>query len=1058
MNTSQLYGKKNVVLALSILVWWISNFIAGISSNSLLRREDQLDTSSWFGIVRDFQWLELTFLEHLLSAIVSGVWIKVILRKSLWPTTGTPWSIILLVVISNVVGTIGTNLAYAIVGFNVAQVTKSFEPLFMFCFFMLFYPNNSVLSVSKLFALVIMIIGVSLLVALDSTFLIHGLLIVLFSNIAFPIRNIYLKKLYKESDSAFQKYAFLSWYGLLILTPIMITKIVFVQSIVLSKYWSQSVFTSLLHCTYNLASIHVLNSFTPLTHSVLNLLKRGFVLIANQFFIPLPLSWKIMLGLGVVCIGLFIYLYGNAKERKYTILLLAFLFIVISFGWFLLKQPTAKQRITTVTPTVVRSAWVYDRPISKRILANLETLSQHSSLLVYCGTSHCMKAIEGLSNDKISARFLLAHDLVKGMPLEKWLSKHSLYKVLSQKLFEDHLQEVVKLSILWKYGGVFIAPNVQLEDISNNAIFKCTNKPWITLPSKNDDIQTFKLACFPKNHSFIKKMSALIVSEYFKGYKQVPTTTVNSTTLNMYVEQTGVPIITLYYGLLSLETDQLWNHHYGTLSYVTRNKQVPDTNVGDEIQGFPGLQYLPFLDNFVDRDNITSCKSEQIVTTFFNAWWASRHAKWPPPPNIDPILFSIHIGIPMQPQWKSDPDYLKKRAPIGCRDYGTVTFLSNLGVPAYFSGCMTLMLQWKSSDRTDKIYIADVKEEYFKMLPEKIQENGIRVKHFMTSDGRYSNEGRFVEAFKMIDQYSKAKLVITQRIHCALPCVAMGVPVIFINSAKMPGGGGTTKVASDRTIGLTSMFHTFDTYKMTKKDGQKLFSKFPWSDPPPNPDMATMMRLRTTFWYEIRQRVPLYDAARKFGLIPMSPPSRCEDRLQFHLHFRHNDSDFTWRNHRSIESIFRHHPCADVLVHSNTLSNKRFDVFRESGYLINIAQYNFNSLFDTTLGKQSFTLSDSLIKYENFIPAFVLYKWGGIYMDLDVIITRSLDSLSSNFVVLEDQNDISLLFMGFEKRSNCLKKVISTFTSNFDHQKNLSNYFAQKNLFADNGVNFLKTR
>ncbi|WP_264821067.1 polysaccharide pyruvyl transferase family protein [Acinetobacter schindleri] len=33
----------------------------------------------------------------------------------------------------------------------------------------------------------------------------------------------------------------------------------------------------------------------------------------------------------------------------------------------------------------------------------------------------------------------------------------------------------------------------------------------------------------------------------------------------------------------------------------------------------------------------------------------------------------------------------------------------------------------------------------------------------------------------MLEKYSTAKLVITSRIHCALPCLAMGTPVIYIN-------------------------------------------------------------------------------------------------------------------------------------------------------------------------------------------------------------------------------------------------------------------------------------
>ena len=69
---------------------------------------------------------------------------------------------------------------------------------------------------------------------------------------------------------------------------------------------------------------------------------------------------------------------------------------------------------------------------------------------------------------------------------------------------------------------------------------------------------------------------------------------------------------------------------------------------------------------------------------------------------------------------------------------------------------------------------------------------------------------RFSAAFELLESYSLAKVVITQRIHTALPCVAMGVPVIFINAKDMPGGGGNNKGQSSRVAGLTDLFHTID--------------------------------------------------------------------------------------------------------------------------------------------------------------------------------------------------------------------------------------------------------
>jgi hypothetical protein len=51
---------------------------------------------------------------------------------------------------------------------------------------------------------------------------------------------------------------------------------------------------------------------------------------------------------------------------------------------------------------------------------------------------------------------------------------------------------------------------------------------------------------------------------------------------------------------------------------------------------------------------------------------------------------------------------------------------------------------------------------------------------------------------------SSAKLVVTSRIHTALPCLAMGTPVIFIN------GGFKNKLDNCRFDGLLEFFNRID--------------------------------------------------------------------------------------------------------------------------------------------------------------------------------------------------------------------------------------------------------
>ena len=89
-----------------------------------------------------------------------------------------------------------------------------------------------------------------------------------------------------------------------------------------------------------------------------------------------------------------------------------------------------------------------------------------------------------------------------------------------------------------------------------------------------------------------------------------------------------------------------------------------------------------------------------------------------------------------------------------------------------------------------------------------------------------------------------------------LPCIGMGTPVIFINSPSMPGGGGSNDTASSRVTGLTELFHTVNLYTVTDevKEAREWLTNFPWENPPPNPNINLMMRLRATFWNVISSK------------------------------------------------------------------------------------------------------------------------------------------------------------------------------------------------------------
>ena len=708
----------------------------------------------------------------------------------------------------------------------------------------------------------------------------------------------------------------------------------------------------------------------------------------------------------------------------------------------------------------ISSAWVFDKPIPNSIVTNIASLSKHNPdipIHVYCGTSQCVQQVSKLKNENIVTEFLVVTHVVKDTPLSNWLAHHAFNKVLARKEFETHLKEAVRLGILWNYGGYYVDPSTVTKSLS--ALCKRDNNAFMS-EKFNNGVSTFlDISYFPKNHPFIGGLAKLFVHEY-------PTTVSKNTVFHFNFQelihifgkscQVCPDIVNdAILEQINITGNEQEENHFGTLTYDAQIHNVPYANLGEEIQGFPGLQYLPFLDRFVERDNLKSLKETINITAFFNNWWGAR----PPPDNIHPIMLSMHIEESMQRNLsRLDIRYLKARGPIGCHDDSSLNFLKKHGVKVYLSGFLTLLINNPNINglRTDNIYLIDVNPKLVKLLPIKIQEIAIPIEHNMKGEERLYSLSRFTTAYKLMKMYGTAKLVITQHILSALPCVGMGTPVIFINSPDMPGGG-----RSDRQIiaRLTPLFHTFDLYNNTLNETKELIRNFPWHDIPLNPNVSILMRLKITLWNVIRQNHALYDAAKKFGIIPMSlPPVPPQHRkLLFHLIFttsnksiiqlfRHHDNKqkgyFNWRHMCSVEAIFYHHPTAEVIVHSNTLSQRTFDVLTEVGYSIRVEKYNLTKLIvdspahDFIEKLEKAKRSDHWYSHEtNILRLLLLYKWGGVYLDTDVILVRSLNSLERNTLGFQDSKK-SLLngaFMIFEKGHSYLESCLIEFANTYNH-------------------------
>ena len=250
---------------------------------------------------------------------------------------------------------------------------------------------------------------------------------------------------------------------------------------------------------------------------------------------------------------------------------------------------------------------------------------------------------------------------------------------------------------------------------------------------------------------------------------------------------------------------------FGAFSYAY------STNLGDEIQTLSASQYLPRIDVLIERDRLHWYRNYPEIFVVFNGWF-NHQPCWPPPDSISPLFVAFYAAHPNELIDKRFASYFKRYEPIGCRSFETMEAFHKIGVDAYFSGCLTLTLEREAVARTNQVYAVDVDPEmYGKLVPDQIKRQAVRLTHEeVPSDFTLFNKAKWAAAYfglrglykwesgasmlrgageklnkmrhaarvtmarELLKRYSSAKLVITSRLHCALPCVAFGTPVILL--------------------------------------------------------------------------------------------------------------------------------------------------------------------------------------------------------------------------------------------------------------------------------------
>lgn len=206
-------------------------------------------------------------------------------------------------------------------------------------------------------------------------------------------------------------------------------------------------------------------------------------------------------------------------------------------------------------------------------------------------------------------------------------------------------------------------------------------------------------------------------------------------------------------------------------------------NIGDDMQSLVLRRWLGYREDeilFFDRDRHTFQREPRSnsIQLLINGFIGKGALPVPDLEGleIEPMFLAIHMAD-VNDDNPGKLDQLRKFGPVGCRDKQALQECLQNQVPAYFGGCPTILCDPADVKQDIDILLVDVNPRRLPALPER------RVVRY-SSNMKVPKETPFAMRAEMClrrwELLSRSRLVVTSKLHAAMPALGMGRPVVFI--------------------------------------------------------------------------------------------------------------------------------------------------------------------------------------------------------------------------------------------------------------------------------------
>jgi len=421
-----------------------------------------------------------------------------------------------------------------------------------------------------------------------------------------------------------------------------------------------------------------------------------------------------------------------------------------------------------------------DDYIDLDFLEKLYSLAKHEDADIAKGVRRDLPANQIINNNTMIKR-------------NKWNFRFTLWTAIFRRsLLELHDIKFVVDTIVFQMRAVYYANKISTrddtfynycrrEDSNDSPSFSL--EKWQSLNIRGGDlVLDFINSVEIKKSDYLLLVKKLILPLYFYGYnKMEDVSKAKAAEILEYVLAESWRKVK-YKPSLSLEyrkrKRELFNSGRDCIAIATFSNDVT-TNIGDAIQE---NAIYDAIKTVLPDVKVTKIPRKDWMYSKFRSlsvmqgWFGNKTSI----PKGRKLWIATHFAGELRESYEITPPRVKG---FGAKDISTAKIVPG----AYISRCYTLTLPKRDASPEDgRVFLTNIPTEWEKFIPDELIKDCVRVTH------HYEGSDMATAARELIAQFrDEARLVISCKVHCLSPCVAMGIPVV----ALLEGNEGMARMS-----------------------------------------------------------------------------------------------------------------------------------------------------------------------------------------------------------------------------------------------------------------------